>query len=71
MVGGNNPRYFIPRLQAKVANPLLLLIRAGGGGLGGCFRLNRRGRVPRPPTLVAPFWGATRGAGEGTATLGL
>ena len=55
MVGGNNPRYFIPRLQAKVANPLLLLIRAGGGGLGGCFRLNRRGRVPRPPTLVAPF----------------
>ena len=47
---------------------LLLVIRAGGGGWG-LFPSKPPGRVPRPPTLVAPFRGATRGAGEGTATL--
>ena len=38
-------------------------------GVGGLLPSKPPGRVQRPPTLVAPLWGATRGAGDGTATL--
>ena len=52
---------------AKVTTPLLL--SGGRRGVGGPAPPKRPGRVPRPPTLVAPLRGATRGAREGAVTL--
>ena len=37
--------------------------------MGGPDPSKRPGRVPRPPTLVAPLRGTTRGAREGTRSL--
>ena len=52
---------FVPRSQP--------LSSGGRRGVGGPDPSKRPGRVPRPPTLVAPLRGATRGAREGTRSL--
>ena len=59
--------YFLNTLVPR-SQPLSSF-RAGGEGLGDQHRLNAQWRVPRPPTLVAPLRGATRGAREGAVTL--